>query len=68
MNFFDQHVFLFCATLNIFSQHESLFVVSHSFFLSPQHISCDPHNFGGQCNFFVKHFWETSTTLLYIAA
>ena len=25
MNFFCQHVFLFCATLNIFSKHESLF-------------------------------------------
>ena len=30
MNFFCQHVFLFCATLKIFSQYESLFLVSHN--------------------------------------
>ena len=56
MNFFCQHVFLFCATLNIFSQHESLFLASHNFFCCNNIFFCDSHNFCGQRNFYVKYF------------
>ena len=61
MNFFGQHAFLFCATLNIFSQHESLFLVSycHNIFF------CDLLNFGGQRNFYVKYFF-VETTLFFV--
>ena len=34
MNYFWQHVFLFCATLNIFSQHEPLFWCHIIFFVA----------------------------------
>ena len=54
MNFFSEHVILFCATLNIFSQRDSLFLVSHNFF-------CDSTNFGGQRNFYVNFFVVDTT-------
>ena len=57
MNFFCQHVFLFCATLNIFSQHESLFLVSHNFFCCHNIFFCDSHNLAGERNFYVKDFF-----------
>ena len=54
---FCQHVFLFCATLNILSLRQSLFWVSHNFFLLPQNIFCDSHNFAAQHNFYVEYFF-----------
>ena len=53
MNYFCQHVFLFCATLNTFSQHESFFfLVPHNFFYCHSIFFCDSLIFGWQRNIF----------------
>ena len=61
MNFFCQHVFLFCATLKIFSQYESLFLVSHNAIVATTYFFCDSLNFGGQHNFYVNFFFADTT-------
>ena len=57
MNFFCQHAFLFCATLNIFSQHESLFGSHTIFCWHNWRFFCDSHKFGGQRNLYVNFFF-----------
>ena len=70
MNYFWQHVFLFCATLNIFSQHEptTYFFLTHIIFVGNvkyeicEIFFCCRHNmFFVQHNiFFVQHVQNVS--------
>ena len=55
----------FSCTINYFNQYNiCLYTTSRNildvtycwFFLLPQHISCDSHNFGVQLKFYVKYF------------
>ena len=62
---FSNHVFPFSALLNVFSQHEPPFWVSHNFLLLPQHIFCDSHDFGGQCDLRNIYFVDTTYFLVH---
>ena len=61
-NNFCQHVFLFCAALDIQS-NESHFQMSQFVFCCHNLFFCDSHNFGAQRNFYMKYFFVDTTKL-----